>query len=88
MGHHRAARLHRTRPNQPRHFHLKAAIAGTGVTARSLPVVAPASVLPNRTTNFYKTGKKALFTADALHQEYTAVIEPGLLVQIDDAFPG
>ena len=37
---------------------LKAAIAGTGVTAGFLPVVAPASVLPNRTDEFYKTRKR------------------------------
>jgi 5-methyltetrahydropteroyltriglutamate--homocysteine methyltransferase len=66
---------------------LKAAMAATGVTAGFLPVVAPASVLPNRTDEFYKTEEEALFAiADALHQEYAAVVESGLLVQIDDAF--
>ena len=66
---------------------LKAAIAGTGVTAGFLPVVAPASVLPNRTDEFYETEEEALFAiADALHEEYSAVVESGLLVQIDDAF--
>ncbi len=88
---HGAAALeeHRARTDQPRHFHLKAAIAGTGVTTRFLPAVATASVLPNRTTNFHKTGEKALFAiVDALHREYTAVIESGLPVRIDDAFPG
>ena len=66
---------------------LKAAIAGTGVTAGFLPVVAPASVLPNRTDEVYKTEEEALFAiADALHEEYSAVVESGLLVQIDDAF--
>ncbi len=49
--------------------------------------VAPASVLPNRTDEFYKTEEEALFAiADALHEEYSAVVEFGLLVQIDDAF--
>jgi 5-methyltetrahydropteroyltriglutamate--homocysteine methyltransferase len=66
---------------------LKAAIAGTGVTVGFLPVVAPASVLPNRTDEFYETEEEALFAiADALHEEYSAVVESGLLVQIDDAF--
>ena len=66
---------------------LKAAMDGTGVTAGFLPVVAPASVLPNRTDEFYKTEEEALFAiADALHEEYAAVVESGLLVQIDDAF--
>jgi len=66
---------------------LKGAIATTDTTAAFLPVVAPASVLPNRTDEFYKTEEEALFAiADALHEEYAAVIESGLLVQIDDAF--
>ena len=40
-----------------------------------LPVVAPASVLPNRTDEFYKTEEEALFAiADALHDEYAAVV--------------
>ena len=66
---------------------LQGAIAATKVTAGFLPVVAPASVLPNRTDEFYKTEEEALFAiADALHEEYATVIESGLLVQIDDAF--
>jgi 5-methyltetrahydropteroyltriglutamate--homocysteine methyltransferase len=66
---------------------LKAALEASGVAAGFLPVVAPASVLPNRTDEFYKTEEEALFAiADALHEEYAAVVESGLMVQIDDAF--
>jgi 5-methyltetrahydropteroyltriglutamate--homocysteine methyltransferase len=66
---------------------LKVAMEGSGVTEGFLPVVAPASVLPNRIDEFYKTEEEALFAiADALHEEYTAIVESGLLVQIDDAF--
>ena len=66
---------------------LKSAIQGTGVMAGFLPVVAPASVIPSRTDEFYKTEEEALFAiADALHEEYAAVVQSGLLVQIDDAF--
>jgi 5-methyltetrahydropteroyltriglutamate--homocysteine methyltransferase len=66
---------------------LKVAMEGSGVTAGFLPVVAPASVLPSRTDEFYKTEEEALFAiADALHEEYAAVVESGLTVQIDDAF--
>jgi 5-methyltetrahydropteroyltriglutamate--homocysteine methyltransferase len=66
---------------------LKAAIEGCGVVAAFLPVVAPASVLPNRTDEFYRSEEEALFAiADALHEEYAAIVESGLLVQIDDAF--
>jgi 5-methyltetrahydropteroyltriglutamate--homocysteine methyltransferase len=52
-----------------------------------LPVVAPGSVLPSRRDEFYTTEEEALFAiADVLHEEYAAVVESGLLVQIDDAF--
>jgi 5-methyltetrahydropteroyltriglutamate--homocysteine methyltransferase len=66
---------------------LKAALETTGVAAGFLPVVAPASVIPNRTDEFYKTEEDALFAiADALHHEYAAIVDSGLIVQIDDAF--
>jgi 5-methyltetrahydropteroyltriglutamate--homocysteine methyltransferase len=65
---------------------LKAAVKGQGVQG-FLPVVAPASVAPNRKDEFYKTPDDALFTiAEALNTEYKAVVEAGLYVQIDDAF--
>ena len=57
---------------------LKSAIQGTGVMDGFLPVVAPASVIPSRTDEFYKTEEEALFAiADALHEEYAAVVEFG-----------
>jgi 5-methyltetrahydropteroyltriglutamate--homocysteine methyltransferase len=66
---------------------LRATLDGSGVTAGFLAVVAPASVLPSRTDEYYKTEEEALFAiADALHEEYAAVVESGLMVQIDDAF--
>jgi hypothetical protein len=66
---------------------LKAALNGSGVTVGFLSVVAPASVLPSRTGEYYKTEEEALFAiAEALHEEYAAVVESGLMVQIDDAF--
>ena len=65
---------------------LKAAIAGTGVTAGFLPVVAPASVLPNRTDEVYKSEEEALFAvAAALHEEYKAIVDAGFILQVDDA---
>ncbi len=52
-----------------------------------LPVVAPASALPGAKNEHYKDEETFLFAlADALHQEYQAVIDAGLYVQIDDAF--
>jgi 5-methyltetrahydropteroyltriglutamate--homocysteine methyltransferase len=70
---------------------LKAAIEGQGKAGNKvqgfLPVVAPASVAPNRKDEFYKTPEDALFAiAAALNVEYKAVVEAGLYVQVDDAF--
>jgi 5-methyltetrahydropteroyltriglutamate--homocysteine methyltransferase len=52
-----------------------------------LPVVAPASALPGAKNEHYKD-EAAFLTAlaDALHEEYKAVVDAGLYVQIDDAF--
>ena len=66
---------------------LKAALEASNVAAGFLPVVAPASVIPNRADEFYENDEEALFAiAEALHEEYAAVVESGLMVQIDDAF--
>jgi 5-methyltetrahydropteroyltriglutamate--homocysteine methyltransferase len=65
---------------------LKAAIKDQGVEG-FLPVVAPASVAPNRKDEFYQKPADALFAiAEALNVEYRAVIDAGLVVQVDDAF--
>ena len=52
-----------------------------------LPVVAPASALPGAKLEYYKD-EESYFAAlaDALHQEYQAIVDAGLFVQIDDAF--
>jgi 5-methyltetrahydropteroyltriglutamate--homocysteine methyltransferase len=52
-----------------------------------LPVVAPASALPGAKIEHYKDEESYLFAlADALHQEYKAITDAGLYLQIDDAF--
>jgi 5-methyltetrahydropteroyltriglutamate--homocysteine methyltransferase len=52
-----------------------------------LPVVAPASALPGGKNEHYKDEETYLFAlADALNQEYRAIVDAGLYVQIDDAF--
>ncbi len=52
-----------------------------------LPVVAPASALPGAKIEHYKDEESYLFAlADALHEEYKAIVDAGLSVQIDDAF--
>jgi 5-methyltetrahydropteroyltriglutamate--homocysteine methyltransferase len=52
-----------------------------------LPVVAPASVAPDRTEEHYRNADESLLAiAAALHDEYKAIIDSGLMLQIDDAF--
>jgi 5-methyltetrahydropteroyltriglutamate--homocysteine methyltransferase len=66
---------------------LKAAAAKAGAHAAFLPVVAPASALPGAKNEHYADEKALLFAlADCLHQEYQAIVDAGLYVQIDDAF--
>jgi 5-methyltetrahydropteroyltriglutamate--homocysteine methyltransferase len=66
---------------------LKAALAKVDVAGGFLPVVAPASALPNGKDEHYANEEKLLFAlADALRNEYRAVIDAGLYLQVDDAF--
>lgn len=52
-----------------------------------LPVVAPASALPGAKIEHYRDEESCLNAlADALHEEYQAVVDAGLYLQIDDAF--
>jgi len=65
---------------------LKAGLAT--VDARGfLPVVAPASAMPNVKVEYYRDEESFLFAlAEALRQEYRAIVEAGLYLQVDDAF--
>jgi 5-methyltetrahydropteroyltriglutamate--homocysteine methyltransferase len=64
---------------------LKAAVAN--VADAFLPLVAPASAFPYYRNEYYKDDEALLFAlAEALREEYKAVLDAGLRVQIDDAF--
>jgi 5-methyltetrahydropteroyltriglutamate--homocysteine methyltransferase len=66
---------------------LKSAVAKANAGGAFLPVVAPASALPGAKNEHYSDEKALLFAlADCLHQEYKAIVDAGLYVQIDDAF--
>jgi 5-methyltetrahydropteroyltriglutamate--homocysteine methyltransferase len=66
---------------------LKSALASVNVTAGFVPVVAPASAVPRHQNDFYKNDEEFFFAlADALREEYAAVINAGLYLQVDDAF--
>jgi 5-methyltetrahydropteroyltriglutamate--homocysteine methyltransferase len=66
---------------------LKAAVAKVHVEDAFLPVVAPASAFPMYKNEYYKDDQSLLWAlAEALREEYKAVLDAGLRVQIDDAF--
>jgi 5-methyltetrahydropteroyltriglutamate--homocysteine methyltransferase len=64
----------------------KAALQGRDVVG-FMPVVAPASAMPRFRLGHYRSEEEFLFgLAEALREEYRAVVEAGLVAQIDDAF--
>ena len=66
---------------------LRSAIEKAKVADAFLPVVAPASALPSAKNEYYADEESFLFAlADALHEEYKAIVDAGFTVQIDDAF--
>jgi 5-methyltetrahydropteroyltriglutamate--homocysteine methyltransferase len=64
----------------------KAALAQAGRTEGFLPVAAPASVIPDRKNEYYKSEEDLLHAiAGAMRTEYRAIIDAGLTLQLDDA---
>src|SRR6185437_12301560 len=63
---------------------LKAAIGKAKVEA-FMPAISPANIEDWMANKYYKTPEDYLFAiADAMHEEYKAIVDAGLLVQIDD----
>ena len=66
---------------------LKSAATKVHLEGAFLPVVAPASAFPIYKNEYYKDDQSLLWAlAEALREEYKAVLDAGLRVQIDDAF--
>ena len=66
---------------------LKAAMEAEGVEEGFLPTVAPASCFPNLLDEHYGSPQLALTAvAKAMGEEYRAIVDAGLNVQVDDAF--
>jgi 5-methyltetrahydropteroyltriglutamate--homocysteine methyltransferase len=64
----------------------KSALAAAGVAEGFLPVAAPASVIPDRRNEHYRDEDEMLGAiAAAMRDEYRAIVDAGLLVQLDDA---
>jgi 5-methyltetrahydropteroyltriglutamate--homocysteine methyltransferase len=65
---------------------LQAAMKKAGAEHGFLPVAAPASAFAMSPNQYYKTDEEFMFAgAEALREEYKAIIDAGLFVQIDDA---
>jgi len=64
---------------------LKAALAGLRVEEAFIPAIAPSNVEGRQKNAHYKTDEEYLFAiAEAMHEEYRAIVEAGFLLQIDD----
>lgn len=64
---------------------LETALAGLDVAEAFLPAIAPSNVEGRQRNEFYKTDEEYLFAiAEAMREEYTAIVNAGLLLQIDD----
>jgi 5-methyltetrahydropteroyltriglutamate--homocysteine methyltransferase len=64
----------------------KSALAEAGARQGFLPVASPTSVIPDRVNEYYKSDQELLYAiADAMREEYRAISDAGLLVQLDDA---
>ncbi|HXX46192.1 MAG TPA: cobalamin-independent methionine synthase II family protein [Candidatus Acidoferrales bacterium] len=65
---------------------LKSALQSVKVEEAFLPVVAPASTAYDGVNEYYPTEKDYVYAiADALREEYRAIYESGVVLQVDDA---
>jgi 5-methyltetrahydropteroyltriglutamate--homocysteine methyltransferase len=64
----------------------KAALKTVKVVEGFLPVAAPASVIPDRKNEYYKSDEElAEAIGQAMHVEYKQIVDNGLIAQLDDA---
>jgi 5-methyltetrahydropteroyltriglutamate--homocysteine methyltransferase len=64
---------------------LKAALQGTKVEEAFMPAISPSNVEDWQKNAYYKSQEDYIFAiADAMREEYQAIVDAGLLVQIDD----
>jgi 5-methyltetrahydropteroyltriglutamate--homocysteine methyltransferase len=64
----------------------KAALEGVTVEEGFLPVAAPASVIPDRKNEYYKSDEECLQAiAEAMRTEYRMIVDAGFILQLDDA---
>ena len=64
---------------------LKGALAGLDVAEAFMPAIAPSNVEGRQQNLHYRTDEEYLFAiAEAMHEEYKAIVDAGFLLQIDD----
>jgi 5-methyltetrahydropteroyltriglutamate--homocysteine methyltransferase len=64
---------------------LKAALQGKQVEEAFLPAIAPGTMEHWMKNEYYPTNEAYLFAiADAMHEEYKAIVDAGFILQIDD----
>jgi 5-methyltetrahydropteroyltriglutamate--homocysteine methyltransferase len=64
---------------------LQAALGGVEGKEAFLPAISPSNIEGRYANKFYKTEEEYLFAiAEAMREEYKAIVDAGLLVQIDD----
>jgi 5-methyltetrahydropteroyltriglutamate--homocysteine methyltransferase len=64
---------------------LKAALADVPAEEAFVPAISPSNVEGRQANAYYKTDEEYLFAiADAMHEEYKAIVAAGFILQIDD----
>jgi 5-methyltetrahydropteroyltriglutamate--homocysteine methyltransferase len=66
---------------------LKSALNGVDVTEAFVPAIAPSNIETTTPNEYYKTEEEYVFAiAQAMREEYQAIVQAGFLLQIDDPF--
>jgi 5-methyltetrahydropteroyltriglutamate--homocysteine methyltransferase len=64
----------------------KAALKGVNVAEAFMPVAAPASVIPDRKNEYYKSDEELIHAIGAaMRTEYKMIVDAGFILQLDDA---
>jgi 5-methyltetrahydropteroyltriglutamate--homocysteine methyltransferase len=66
---------------------LKSALRGVNATEAFVPAIAPSNVETTTPNEYYPTAEAYVFAiAEAMREEYQAIVDAGFLLQIDDPF--
>ena len=64
---------------------VKAATAGVSAEEVFMTAISPSDVEGQQTNEYYRSDEEYLYAiADAMHEEYKAIVDAGLLLQVDD----